>query len=191
MCATLKFIPSPPPLLLSSPSFSLLLLLSKRERERETCVGRSLFPPLPSPFPPPLSPHQPPPPVVSTQELFFRVALVGKHWRSTPWLVLTAQEPPAGGGSDGCVRCFGTNVRPSRWRSQRPCTRDRRLRAQLVGAPTCSRNMQRSRRLLHTPLPHGFFIGGQEEGGGGKGGERGFSFGVFFFFVERWRSAHG
>ena len=48
------------------------------------------------------------------------------------------------------------------------------------GAPTCSRNRHRGRRLLHAPLPHGFFVGGQEERGGGKGGERGCSFGCFF-----------
>ena len=31
-------------------------------------------------------------------------------------------EPPGGGGSDGCVRCYGTNVRPSLWSWLRPFT---------------------------------------------------------------------
>ena len=33
-----------------------------------------------------------------------------------------ARSPPrGGGGSDGCVRCFGTNGRRSRWSLPRPC----------------------------------------------------------------------
>ena len=36
---------------------------------------------------------------------FSRVASAWKHERSMPWLVLTAQEPPDGGGSDESIAC--------------------------------------------------------------------------------------
>ena len=61
--------------------------------------------------------------------------------------LLLALGPPRGGGdSDGSVRCFGTNGRPSRWSSLQPCITavmwglrrttsygQRRQRAQVVG----------------------------------------------------------
>ena len=105
----------------------------------EECHWRFPWPPSPSPppltSPPPLSPPSSPPPLSSLlhsspisppthhhhqsfplKSCLSRVASAWKHWRSTPWLVLTAQEPLDGGGSDASIRCSVTNGWQSRWR---------------------------------------------------------------------------
>ena len=47
-----------------------------------------------------------------TDRWFARVFLKWTSLAGGPWLLA---EPHGGDGNDGCVRCSGTNVRPSRW----------------------------------------------------------------------------
>ena len=50
----------------------------------------------------------------------FHELLSRRPWRAT-CLLHANLATLGGGGSDGCARCFGTNDRPSRWSSLRPC----------------------------------------------------------------------
>ena len=84
-------------------------------------------------------------------------------------------EPPGGGGSDGCVRCYGTNVRPSLWSWLRPFT------TAGVGGLGCTKaygHRGQPARVLPSSstsllMMAGPWVGGWLGGGGkGGGGER-------------------